>query len=95
MRRQEKTSKKQQIISEYLNGDSTFEELGIRYCVPWRTIQTWVRKHRNQQEICLQTGDKDTPAVEDLKLRILVLEEALKVVQEQTGVDFLKKTGAR
>jgi transposase-like protein len=93
---------KQQIISEYLSGDATFEQLGQKYGLPLRTIQSWVRSYRKR------TGSapaKDLGAKADIKflkkqleeaqLKNELLEEMLRLSAQQTGIDIRKKYGTR
>lgn len=89
------------IIAEYLSHENTFESLGKKYSIPGRTIQSWVRAYRKanltdishneatlkEQELCAE--------VERLKLKNELLEEILKLSEEQTGIDLKKKYGAK
>jgi transposase-like protein len=92
---------KQQIISEYLSGDQSFSALSKKYGVNARTIQTWVRAFRKQYPAAESEAPADTD-VKSLKRQLLeaqlkneLLEEMLRLSEEQTGIDFRKKYGTR
>ena len=102
MIRRNEHENRQQIISEYLSGDLTFEQLGQKYGVPARTIQSWVRSYRKR------TGEVSAGAsqnkadiallkkqLEDAQLKNELLEEMLRLAGQQTGIDFRKKYGTR
>jgi transposase-like protein len=94
---------KQQIISEYLLSDQSFEALSLKYSVKARTIQTWVRRFRMEQTpvntSSTTEGLKDIrllqKQLEDAQLKNELLEEMLRLSEEQTGIDLRKKFGAR
>ncbi|MCC7401663.1 MAG: hypothetical protein IT214_09275 [Chitinophagaceae bacterium] len=67
----------EEIIAEYLSGDSTFRELGTKHNIPYRTIAGWVwayqgrtiswrEKMKRQKE--KQTGQPDPELPKELKL---------------------------
>jgi transposase-like protein len=103
MIRKEPTVKKQQIISEYLTGDQTFECLSQKYGVNARTIQTWVRAFRLKQlptvASSVNHGQDDLKMLKkqlkQAELKNELLEEMLRLSQEHTGIDLRKKFGAR
>lgn len=103
MIRKKEFSDKQQIISEYLSGDQTFEQLGQKYYVAARTIQSWVRAFRKRSGIDTQEvvrQDKNDLAtlkrqLEEAQLKNELLEEMLRLSAQQTGVDIRKKYGTR
>jgi len=92
---------KQQIISEYLSGDQTFSALSKKYGVNARTIQTWVRAFGKQYP-AVESEAPSNSDVKVLKKQLLeaqlkneLLEEMLRLSEEQTGIDFRKKYGTR
>ena len=92
---------KQQIISEYLSGDQTFSALSKKYGVNARTIQTWVRAFGKQYSAVGSEAPSNSD-VKVLKKQLLeaqlkneLLEEMLRLSEEQTGIDFRKKYGTR
>jgi transposase-like protein len=103
MIKKESRADKQQIISEYLTGDQTFESLSKKYGVNSRTIQTWVRAFRLKQlpvvASSVKHGQDDLKLLKkqlkDAELKNELLEEMLRLSQEHTGVDLRKKFGAR
>jgi len=71
----QKRKSKEEIIAEYLSGDYTFRELGIKYNIPYRTIAGWVwayqgrsiswrEKMKRQRE--KQTGQPETELPKEL-----------------------------
>lgn len=91
---------REKIIAEYLHGNDSFAELGERYGLPWRTIQTWVRAHRKK------SGTLSGPAVtekekqlhaelEAKQLKIELLEEMLSLSEKHTGIALRKKFGTK
>jgi len=93
---------KQQIISEYLSGDQTFEQLGQKYGLPFRTIQSWVRSYRKGtgSVSVKESGAKTDIAslkkqLEQAELKNELLEEMLRLSAQQTGIDIRKKYGTR
>src|ERR1700712_3481520 len=102
MIRKKGVERKQQIISEYLTGDQSFEALGIKYGVKSRTIQSWVRSYRKQhgvkESVSPVVGEDAKSLKKQLELSKLkneLLEEMLRLSEEQTGIDFRKKFGTR
>lgn len=99
MIRKKQIEKKQQIISEYLSGDATLKALGEKYSVNLRTIQSWVRAFRNRQSTVSCDIQTDVRVLqkqlEESQLKNELLEELLKLSEEQTGIDFRKKYGTR
>ena len=102
IRKQEPAVSKQQIISEYLTGDQSFKALSTKYGVNGRTIQTWVRAFRRLDNATgLPLSKEDSPELKALKkqlqqaeLKNELLEEILRLSEEQTGIDLRKKFGA-
>jgi len=103
MIRKEPVANKQQIISDYLTGDRTFEALSLKYGVNARTIQTWVRAFRLKQLPAVASsvnhGQEDVKTLKkqlkQAELKNELLEEMLRLSQEHTGIDLRKKFGAR
>ncbi len=70
MIRRKEVINKQQIISEYLTGNQTFDAVGEKYGVNGRTIQSWVRAYRLQNP----SVNSSEPAKEtDIKLSTLAM----------------------
>jgi transposase-like protein len=103
MIRKKTVASKQQIISEYLTGDQTFEALSEKYSVNARTIQTWVRafrlKHPPEANSMEGEGQTDLKVLkkqlEHAQLKTVLLDEILRLSEEHTGIDLRKKFGAR
>lgn len=101
MIRKKTVANKGQIISEYLSGDLTFIQLEQKYNVPSRTIQTWVRAFRlnNPTSTASSKNSEDVKKLkmqlENLQLKNELLEEMLRLSEEQTGLDLRKKFGPK
>jgi len=66
--------------------------------LPARTIQTWVRAYRKNhpEHAPVPVADKDLQKrLAHAELKNELLEEILKIAEEETGIDFKKKFGAR
>lgn len=92
---------KQQIISDYLSGSDSFKALELRYGIKARTIQTWVRAFRLNNPV-FPIIAKEADDVKALKKQLAsaqlkneLLEEMLRLSEEQTGLDLRKKYGTR
>lgn len=99
MKRREESSNRQQIISEYLTGDSTYSELSVKYGVNGRTIQTWVRAYRKNSAWGKIVKDNLTDPelkrrLKQAELKNELLEEMLRLSEELTGIDLRKKFGS-
>lgn len=68
---------REQIVTEYLTGDYTYRELGVKYGIPFRTIAGWVwvyqgrtiswrEKMKRKRET--KTGQPDPELPKELKL---------------------------
>lgn len=94
---------KHQIVSEYLTGNESYKSLGDKYGVQARTIQSWVRAFRKQSrsssEPMIIEQDKHAKELqkqlEQVQLKNDLLEEMLRLSEEQTGIDFRKKFGTK
>ena len=73
----QKRKSKEEIVAEYLTGDYTYRELGVKYNIPFRTIAGWVwvyqgratswrEKMKRKRE--MKTGQPDTELPKELKL---------------------------
>jgi len=94
---------KEAIIEEYLNHENTFKSLEEKYGIAARTIQSWVRAYRKQISGNKQL-DKVKPVaneqdlqeeIERLRLKNELLEEIIKLSEEQTGINLRKKYGPK
>jgi transposase-like protein len=103
MVKRKKEANKQQIVSEYLTGELSFKALGEKYGVKDRTIQTWVRSFRKHSAGTEPIDKKSNPLdikqlqkqLKQAQLKNELLEEMLRLSEEQTGIDFRKKFGTK
>jgi transposase-like protein len=91
---------REKVIAEYLHGNESFAELGKRYNLPWRTIQSWVRSHRLKHGQAPASGaterEKQLQAeLEARQLKIELLEEMLSLSEKHTGISLRKKFGTK
>jgi len=98
----EKGLNKAAIVAEYLTQDDTFKALGLKYGIPERTIQTWVRAHRKANPGKGDSLERQSPREKELEVELhkqqlknQLLEEILRISEQQTGVNLRKKYGAR
>jgi len=102
MIKKEKSAQKHQIISEYLTGEESYVSLGEKYGVNPRTIQTWVRAFRLKEplseELSLVEPEPDIKLLkrklQQAELKNELLTEILRLSEEQTGINFIKKFGS-
>ena len=101
MFRKNKEFNKHQIISEYLTGNATYRQLGTKYKVPARTIQSWVRNFRKRTESSLPPQDDNAQVkqlqkqLEQSQLKNELLEEMLRQSETYTGLELRKKFGTK
>jgi transposase-like protein len=105
----DKAREKQEIIAEYLLGDTSTRKLAIKYGISHVTISRWVMAHqRNTKKHPLKysksvLASKEMPGtVEELQealrlsqLKVELLEAMIDISDEQFGTDIRKKAGAR
>ena len=95
-------SNKEQVISEYLTSSVSFSTLSTKYGVNARTIQGWVRSFRKQlpeyEVKQAEISEADVAAIKkqlaQAELKNELLEEMLRLAEEQAGIDFRKKFGS-
>ena len=85
-----------EIVSMYLNGENSYEELGEYYKVGPGTIRTWVCRYRKTKKVVsLQSKVKQLEArIRELELQNLALNTLIDVA-ERNGVEIRKKSGAK
>ena len=101
MIRKKTIGNRSQIISEYLSGDSSFLQLEQKHGIPARTIQSWVRSFRLKNPVIVEPSNsiedikKLKKQLEDAQLKNELLEEMLRLSEEETGLDLRKKFGPK
>lgn len=104
-----KNRNKQEIIAEYLLGDTSTRKLAMKYGYGHSTISRWVMAYQRQtknhplkySKAILES--KELPVtVEELQealrlsqLKVELLEAMIDISDEQFGTDIRKKAGAR
>jgi len=93
-----------QIVQEYLTSSITLKELSQKYDIPKDTISYWVKCYRKRQQNSATYSEQTEEVVadktinkklQDLTLKNALLEQILKLAEEQTGIDFKKKYGTK
>ena len=96
--------KKAEIISAYLTGDNSYEELGKYYNVEPSTIRTWVSRYRRRENVV--SLQADTKPLEDMARKkkeekspeVLLLEARIRELELQnlalnTLIDVAERNG--
>ena len=52
----QKGKTKEEIVAEYLTGNYTYRELGLKYGIPFRSICNWVLDYQGRKTICRGKG---------------------------------------
>jgi len=101
---------KEAIIAEYLLGDYSFRELGIKYEIDFRLIHLWVTKFQgkpmrksnptSQKEQCLNEGllvdvKKLQEELRNAKLYNELLNAMIDIAEDQLKIDIRKKSGTK
>ena len=101
---------KEKIVKEYLAGETTYKDLGKKYGYAGPTIWEWVKEFEGKKRIRTKKPAKEpTGQAEELpkdvkalqaelrrtKLRNALLEEVIRLSQEELGIDLIKKTGTK
>ena len=94
--------KKAEIISAYLTGDNSYEELSDYYKVQAATIRNWVCRYRKRENVVsLQAESKPVEDMArkkkesgELELQNLALNTLIDVA-ERNGIEIRKKSGAK
>ena len=96
---------KEKIVAEYQTGKLSYRELGKKYGIGYKTICNWVMEFEGRKK-----GSKSIKAVnpielmeelpKDIKLlqaelRRAKLRNKIRLNQEETGVDLIKKAGTK
>ena len=96
--------KKAEIISAYLTGDNSYEELGKYYNVEPSTIRTWVSRYRRRENVVSLQADtkpledmarkkKDEKSPEVLALEARIRELELQNLALNTLIDVAERNG--
>ena len=99
---------KEAIIAEYLTGEYSFRQLGLKYGIDFRKIHYWVSNYKGKMKPQKKQAKAQEPAVPlpnevkqlqaellKVKLHNEVLEEMLKLSEQLTGIELRKKFGAK
>lgn len=107
----DKSQEKEEVVREYLAGDTSTRKLGLKYGYSNRTIARWVmadKKERDKLQLLqaskLAVKEKEEmptdvkqlqEALRDSRLTICLLEAMIDISDEQFGTDIRKKAGTR
>ncbi|PZX60743.1 transposase, partial [Hydrotalea sandarakina] len=97
----EKAIKKEAIIAEYLTGDYSYRQLGVKHGIDFRKIHSWVSKYKGKIKPVKQASKRKEEAaalpaevkqlqaeLRKAKLHNEVLEEMLKLSEQLTGIEL-------
>jgi transposase-like protein len=100
--------KKEAIIAEYLTGDYSYRQLGVKYGIDFRKIHSWVKRYKGKirpvkKQLKGATQVQELPKevkqlqaeLRKAKLHNEVLEEMLKLSEQLTGIELKKKFGTK
>jgi transposase len=102
-------SNKQEILSEYLQGETSYRILAKKYGISHNTIAKWVKKLREKEVQlalsklipCIEKEGSSTEVTELQKqlraaqLKNKLLETMLDIGEDQYGIDLRKKPGTK
>ena len=106
----EKENKKEKIISEYLQGRTTYRKLQSKYGIDFRTIHSWVQEYtgktksrKKKKELAIVNSAQDLPKevkqlqeeLKRVKLHNQLLEALVDIGKEEFGIDLRKKGGTK
>ncbi len=96
------------IIAEYLTGDYSYRQLGVKHGIDFRKIHYWVSNYKGKIKPKKKTVTKQEPdlgssvelkrleaELRKAKLHNEVLEEMLKLSEQLTGIELIKKFGTK
>jgi transposase-like protein len=93
---------KSAIIEEYLSSEDSYLTLGKKYGVSPNTIKSWVRSYRksgvsdNESRETNRSREKELlDELEKARLKNELLEEIIKISEQNTGLDLRKKHGSK
>ena len=105
---QERVLNKEAIIAEYLTGDYSYRQLGVKYGIDFRKIHYWVSHYKGNIKPRKKVVKSDKPVVvtsievqrlqaelRKTKLHNEVLEEMLRLSEQLTGIELRKKFGTK
>ncbi len=85
----QKRKTKEEIVAEYLTGNYTYRELGLKYDIPFRSICDWVLEYQGRKptwrEKTKRKREKETGVQEsELTNEVKLLQKELKSQQLRT-----------
>ena len=101
---------KEKIVKEYLAGGTSYNDLSRKYGFAGQSICEWVKEFEGKKRVRSNNLSKEVKGpVEELpkdvkilqeelrrtKLRNKLLEEVIRISQEELGIDLIKKTGTK
>lgn len=99
--------KKEAIVAEYLVGDTSYRELGLKHGIGYKTIHFWVMKYQGKQKLSVPKKVKeDEPLLPtDIKqlqaelrkaqLHNKLLNAMIDIAEDQLKIDIRKKSGTK
>ena len=104
-----RTSQKEKIVSEYLMGELSYRNLGLKSGINFRMIHKWVMKYegkKQKQKLTETVPQEDNiPLSSDVKqlqvelrkaqLHNKLLNAIIDIAEEQLKIDIRKKSGTK
>jgi len=112
MKKTEKTTtEKEAIIAEYLLGDMSYRQLGLKHGIDFRLIHLWVTKFKGkpvsqrkskkvkQQESKTESLPTDVKLLQEelrkSKLHVELLNTMIDIAEDQLNISIRKKSGTK
>lgn len=94
--------RKSAIIEEYLTSQDSYLTIGQKYGISPNTIKSWVRAYRKSKDkLVKESGEASSrekalvAELEKVRLKNELLEEIIKISEQNTGLDLRKKHGSK
>jgi transposase-like protein len=71
------------VLNEYLKEGKSMRSLSRKYDISWKTIQTWVRKHKNNGDVAADNRGRPKESEEaNYKEKYEILKKYLEFLEE-------------
>jgi transposase-like protein len=105
------TAEKEAIITEYLLGQMSYRQLGLKHGIDFRLIHSWVTKFKgkplsqrkskkeNQQQSTIEPLPTDVKLLQEQlrksKLHVELLNTMIDIAEDQLKISIRKKSGTK
>jgi len=96
--------REEEVIAEYLAGGVSLRELAGKHGMHSSTLHRWVKAHRRGERVGKRRGlmkempkgvDRLQEELYEAKLKNELLEEMIRIAEEEMGIPIRKKHGAK